>query len=323
MSFFDKLFKKTTKNFTKTSTDISQQTDDNLLEIGDVILLHWLDTSSTDRFPSYFEIDYFINPQLHRNKLIRLGLLEDQKSERSLKKLRVSELKEILNKENFKTSGKKDTLIERIMENIEVFETVIPSSLCATALGKQVLNDKQYLIKAHQDRHITPIEYSDYLSKFPNLNFDEIKSSILNDRMSKNVNLQQFGLVRNDNHAFAEMYRNKKEYYLAMEYYIKVLLLDCSGLSNNYDYIKNPIYLYPMANSFIVTELRNCAENCDLDDYNRAFEVAKKYLKSFKKKIFLNEKDFLFIRNNLLTENLYVIEDYLEKYKKFDSDYYR
>lgn len=72
-----------------------------------------------------------------------------------------------------------------------------------------------------------------------------------------------------------------------------------------------------MTNSYIVTNIRNIAEECDLDDYNSAFDLAKKEIKSLKKKMFLTESDFNFIKNNLLTEDLFVIEEYLKKYSEF------
>ena len=77
-----------------------------------------------------------------------------------------------------------------------------------------------------------------------------------------------------------------------------------------------------MTNTYIVTKLRNCAENCDLDEYNIAFENAKNELKSYHKKIFLTEKDFNFIRDHILIENLDVIEEYLKKYSRYTFDDY-
>ncbi|HEV6974384.1 TPA: SAP domain-containing protein [Streptococcus pneumoniae] len=81
--------------------------NDNSLQIGDIILLYWIENSLHDDFPAYFEYDYHINPQLHRNKLISMGMLEFQKSQKSLFKLKVIELKEILKNESLPTSGKK------------------------------------------------------------------------------------------------------------------------------------------------------------------------------------------------------------------------
>ena len=43
----------------------------------------------------------------------------------------------------------------------------------------------------------------------------------------------------------------------------------------------------------------------------------KKEIKSLKKKMFLTKGDFSFIKSNLLTEDLFVIEEYLKKYSEF------
>lgn len=296
--------------------------NDNSLQMGDIILLYWIENSLHDDFPAYFEYDYHINPQLHRNKLISMGMLEFQKSQKSLFKLKVVELKEILKNESLPTSGKKDKLVQRIMDNFDILEHRIPQALCLTELGEQLLLENQNLIKAHQDQYISAVEYKNYSIKFPEDSYDDIKIKILNDEMAKNVSDQRFGLVRINNLALGDLYQKQKEYKIALKYFIKAMLLDCSGLKNSYEYIPNPIYTEPILNSFIITEIRNISDKCDLDDYSNAFELAKKEIKSLRKKIFLTEKDFDFIKHNLLVEDLDIIETYLKKYSKFTYEYY-
>lgn len=296
--------------------------NDNSLQMGDIILLYWIENSPHDNFPAYFEYDYHINPQLHRNKLINMGMLEFQKSQKSLSKLKVIELKEILKNESLPTSGKKDQLVQRIIDNFDILETRIPQALCLTESGEQVLLENQNLIKAHQDQYISAVEYKDYSIKFPEDSYDDIKIKILNDQMAKNVREQRFGLVRINNLALGDLYQKQKEYKIALKYFIKAMLFDCSGLKNSYEYIPHPIYTEPILNSFIITEIRNISDMCDLDDYSNAFELAKKEIKSLRKKIFLTEKDFDFIKHNLLVEDLDIIETYLNKYSKFTYEYY-
>lgn len=296
--------------------------NDNSLQMGDIILLYWIENSLHDDFPAYFEYDYHINPQLHRNKLINMGMLEFKKSQKSLSKLKVIELKEILKNESLPTSGKKDKLVQRIIDNFDILETRIPQALCLTESGEQVLLENQNLIKAHQDKYISAVEYKDYSIKFPEDSYDDIKIKILNDQMAKNVREQRFGLVRINNLALGDLYQKQKEYKIALKYFIKAMLFDCSGLKNSYEYIPHPIYTEPILNSFIITEIRNISVKCDLDDYSNAFELAKKEIKSLRKKIFLTEKDFDFIKHNLLVEDLDIIETYLKKYSKFTYEYY-
>lgn len=321
MSFLTNLlnsFKKTVKSPVIDNT----KENDNSLQMGDIILLYWIENSPHDNFPAYFEYDYHINPQLHRNKLINMGMLEFQKSQKSLSKLKVIELKEILKNESLPTSGKKDQLVQRIIDNFDILETRIPQALCLTESGEQVLLENQNLIKAHQDQYISAVEYKDYSIKFPEDSYDDIKIKILNDQMAKNVREQRFGLVRINNLALGDLYQKQKEYKIALKYFIKAMLFDCSGLKNSYEYIPHPIYTEPILNSFIITEIRNISDKCDLDDYSNAFELAKKEIKSLRKKIFLTEKDFDFIKHNLLVEDLDIIETYLKKYSKFTYEYY-
>ena len=279
--------------------------------------MYWIDTNNGDFFPSYFEQEYKINPQLHRNKLIRLGLLTFQKSEKSLSKLKVAELKEILKVKSLSVSGKKYDLIQRIMNNFDLLEDSIPSSICTTNTGQQILINYEGLIRAHKDPYISAFEYMEYSENDSYLSYDIIKIKILNDRINNNINSKLFGLVRNECHAFGCFFLDKKDYKLALKYFIETMLFDCSGLSNSYEYIQGPVYIPPMTNSYVVTTIRNIAEECDLDDYNSAFELAKKEIKSLKKKMFLTKGDFSFIKSNLLTEDLFVIEEYLKKYSEF------
>ena len=316
MGFIKKMFDHFKQ--TATATEINKITcEDDTLQIGDIVLLYWIDTNNGDFFPSYFEQEYKINPQLHRNKLIRLGLLTFQKSEKSLSKLKVAELKEILKAKSLPVSGKKYDLIQRIMNNFDLLEDSIPSSICTTNTGQQILINYEGLIRAHKDPYISAIEYMEYSENDPYLSYDIIKIKILNDRINNNINAKLFGLVRNDCHAFGCFFLDKKDYKLALKYFIETMLFDCSGLSNSYEYIKGPIYSPPMTNSYVVTTIRNIAEECDLDDYNSAFELAKKEIESLRKKMFLTEGDFSFIKGNLLTEDLFVIEEYLKKYSEF------
>ncbi len=263
MGFIKKMFDHFKQTATATETNKITREDDTL-QIGDIVLLYWIDTNNGDFFPSYFEQEYKINPQLHRK-------LEDS----------------------------------------------IPSSICTTNTGQQILINYEDLIRAHKDPYISAIEYMEYSENDPYLSYDIIKIKILNDRINNNINSKLFGLVRNDCHAFGCFFLDKKDYKLALKYFIETMLFDCSGLSNSYEYIKGPIYSPPMTNSYVVTTIRNIAEECDLDDYNSAFELAKKEIESLKKKMFLTEGDFSFIKSNLLTEDLFVIEEYLKKYSEF------
>ena len=149
MGFIKKMF----DHFKQTATETNKITrEDDTLQIGDIVLLYWIDTNNGDFFPSYFEQEYKINPQLHRNKLIRLGLLTFQKSEKSLSKLKVAELKEILKAKSLPVSGKKYDLIQRIMNNFDLLEDSIPSSICTTNTGQQILITK--ILLEHTKIHI-------------------------------------------------------------------------------------------------------------------------------------------------------------------------
>lgn len=318
MGFFDFLKPKSAKS---SEPEKIEESDNATLEIGDVILLHWINTSLVEAFPAYFECDYKINPQKHRNMLINLGLLSYQKSHASLQKLKVPQLKDILHKHNLPISGKKDVLIQCIMDNFNDLENDIPQSLCLTEAGQKVIDENHLLIRAHQDQFIDVVKFFRLLHYNPNSTYEQLKEALLREDIATHLREMNFGLVRNAHHGLAEMYDSMEQYPKAMRHYLEVILLDCSGLGNSYSFIKKPIYEDCSINSYQVTKMRNCAEECDLDEYNMAFKKAMEDIKSFKKKMFLSDKDFKFIQENLLTEDLLVIENYLRKFEKFTFEY--
>ncbi|WP_438836248.1 SAP domain-containing protein [Streptococcus pluranimalium] len=318
MGFFDFLKPKSVKS---SDPKQSEKSSEITLEIGDVILLHWINTSLVEAFPAYFEYDYKINPQKHRNMLINLGMLSYQKSHASLQKLKVTQLKEILRKHDLPVSGKKDILIQRIMDNFNALENDIPQSLCLTEAGQKVIDENHLLIRAHQDQFVDVAKFGKLLHYNPNSTYEQLKEALLREDIATHLREMNFGLVRNAHHGLAEMYDGMEQYPKALRHYLEVILLDCSGLGNSYNFIKKPIYEDCSINSYQVTKMRNCAEECDLDEYNMAFKKAMEDIKSFKKKMFLSDKDFKFIQENLLTEDLHVIENYLRKFEKFTFEY--
>lgn len=319
MNFFKNIFN---KKLALTDKKVDNDNRNYHLQIGDIILLYWQDTSTFKDFPSYFEYDYNINPSKHIDILVNKGYLEFQKSERSIAKLKVTELKDILKVENLPINGKKDILIQRIMENFDNLESKISSSLCLTNAGQDLVNKNKGLILAHKDKYISPIEYDEYSKKYAEYSYNDIKKSILKDRIKKSLRQKNYGLVRNDYLAFGEMYFDNKEFDKSLEYYILTMLYDCSGLGNHYNYIPKPVYLPKMLNSYVVTKLRNCEEKCDTNEFSSKFEIARKQIKNTGAKIFLTSKDFTFIKDNILHEDLAVVENYLEKYSKFTFEYY-
>ncbi|MHB9781143.1 SAP domain-containing protein [Streptococcus sp. 10F2] len=339
MNFFSKLIEKLFYNSESTNTfdepaiplyphaDHQEIDEDDSLELGDIVLLYWISTSTSDRLPGYFEYDYKINPQRHRNKLVNMGFLKSQKSHRSLARLKVVNLKAILKKYNLPVSGKKDILIQRIMDNYSITEADIPIGLCLTEDGEEIIKENQWIVDAHRDVDITPYEFQSYRDKLPHgMSFDAIKQAILIDRINKNKERGFYGSVRSDYLALAETYQkqNKLDY---MMYYILVTLLDASGISHNLKFPENdstmPIYDEDgMLNSYVVNDLRNIAEERDHDEYLDCFKRAERLFRSFNEKTFLTNKDIEFIRDNILVKDLRVIEKYLSKYSKYTYDYY-
>ncbi|HFI0405229.1 TPA: SAP domain-containing protein [Streptococcus suis] len=312
MGFFDKI-----KSWLPNNSETSKPTnDDIILQVGDLILLNWFDYSLVDGFPGYFEADYNINPHKHRDILIQKGFLEYQQSPKSLKKLKIVDLKEILKKRDLPISGKKDVLIERIMNNFDILQEYIPNTLCLTELAEKTLEENQIIIKAHNDKHINAFDFCKYLEEIPNASYNEIKSKILNDYILLYYSEQQFMSLANTYNDIAEFYSENNNYEQSVFFYLKSLLMHASGLHNQYSYINKPIYYPPLLNPYKTNELRNQCQQISIDKFNQLFDKAEADIKNFRVNIFLKKKDFQFLKDNLLTEDLNICEQYLKKFDK-------
>ena len=88
----------------------------------DVLILHYIAKRSkaSELNQIFWKNDYFNDNEKSLNKLLDNGYIEMRYDERiSLNKLKVEELKEILVRGELKVTGKKNDLIERIIEECD------------------------------------------------------------------------------------------------------------------------------------------------------------------------------------------------------------
>lgn len=121
---------------------------------GDIILLMWSDKKASQMTPPlYFKYDYGIDAISHRQQLISAGYLKYADSYELVEALSVSQLKEILRKNNLPVSGRKKELINRIKEKApdeSYAENFSETFLVASSQGQQLLQKYENLVWAHK-----------------------------------------------------------------------------------------------------------------------------------------------------------------------------
>ena len=255
MGLFSKLFSSITTNTKETISEtpkINNAFDPDIPPLqgqyAKTIFLWAHDKASaikkSDEYARYFLYECGIrNPSAYHNELINEGYFEKASTRAILSNLKVSELKEILSSHGLPSTGKKETLIERVIENVD--ECVIKklSSVELYVLSKKgeeflTQNNDYVLIHKHKD---WGIDWKDYDSRRkPGYSFYDIVWGILNERVLK----ENHNFGRN---AYLNMYQLLKEEGKrenAIEMLLRVIYIDLSGTlgMNCYKLYKDGIY---------------------------------------------------------------------------------
>lgn len=191
-------------------------------------------------FPRYWEYNYKIkNPQEILTSLENRGFIQQGGLKETLSSLMVNDLKEELSANGLKTSGKKEELVNRLIDSVDchVLETKFPNKpYKLTELGEDELKQNEYVIKIHSDNLCGGIWWMNHLLYFNNpehlgyrdvLWREYVKSSL------KNYRDGNFGLYASD---YLRMYYHlmeEEKYETAFQMLAEVLYFDLSGLRNN------------------------------------------------------------------------------------------
>src|SRR5690606_24651696 len=107
-----------------------------------------------------------------------------------------------LKKKSLKTTGKKEELIKRIMENFssDELKTLFPERTYEpTEIGLQILNENDHIWFFHSQSHVDVSIYEAHKEKTasPHLSKFEIGYKILNSKADSYFKENNFGLYRN------------------------------------------------------------------------------------------------------------------------------
>ncbi|WP_411843033.1 SAP domain-containing protein [Salinicoccus sp. HZC-1] len=125
-------------------------------------------------------------------RLINRGIIyENDDLSVVLRKLKVPELKNLLEHSDIKVSGNKSVLIERIIENryiIDLKNEGLESVYSVKNEFKSFLNQTEFINYFHFNGHISVYEAYDYYLKHPNRTSNEIVIGVLKERIEDNIN---------------------------------------------------------------------------------------------------------------------------------------
>ena len=182
-----------------------------------------------DEYVRYFLYECGIrNPSAYHKELINDGYFEKASTATVLNSLKVSELKELLSSIGQSGTGKKEVLIERVLQNADenLIKTFYPVELYSLSKkGEEFLtqNNDYVLIHKHKD---WGIDWKDYDSRRkPGYSFYDIVWGILNERVLK----ETYNFGRNAYHCMYQLLKEEGKRENAIEMLLRVLYIDLSG----------------------------------------------------------------------------------------------
>lgn len=232
-------------------------------------------------FPQYFKYEYNANSDLLLEKALENNHLTKSEPIYNVERAKVSEIKDVLRNHNLKVSGKKNELVERIKTNLteeEIKNEFLGSYYILTEQGMKLVTNNDHIIYYHKSKNLREISLGKYHELLKDASDDNLKYDVAIQLLDENALIERqkgnWGLYRNSLSSIAKVYEDKNEDQLALDYYIKVCILDLSGLSNGNRYTPQLIFLAPGI-STIVTKLIKKLEFDDGTIKNRYYACFK------------------------------------------------
>ena len=237
-------------------------------------------------YPSYFKYDYKVNdPTKYIHRLVSEGYLKAAPTEMALSKLKVDELKKILVANGQSDKGKKDALIERIVETVDLTSVKLAEIYVPTEKGMEHLEKYQFLFVI-KNYDVSVDEYVAKQAQLKSNRVNDIIWQILGDRFNES-NLQgHWGLARNAVLNKAKLLASEHREIDALFHYIVVLYYDLSGRKEDVTLAPGIIReIYERRDAFTADLVDRCYDRYPLPHQ----KVSKKSFRAILEKIFNDE----------------------------------
>lgn len=257
MGLLSKLFKKS-KQENKINFDIEVTTPFNMpdkvfiaegqppFKLSDeqktVLFLDWCNKTKSpikrnSEYPQWHTYKLKISPSNFHKQLIEKGYLIQCAPDIALNKLKVAELKEILNSNNIEAKGKKADLVSAIISSIDIQSLNLQRYYHPSEKGIELLEKKESkeLLIAFNNRYGISLEEFYYIKEKCHNNSlpNDILWRTLNEKQLLDTKNRNYGWARNVCLNQAYLLEDEKRYLPALEHYIKTVYYDLSGCGNN------------------------------------------------------------------------------------------
>lgn len=230
----------------------------------EILLLNYAHTFYTEgnTFQGFWWYKYGIRDvQSILVSLMERGFLKTGDLRSTLERQTASILKELLKANNLKISGKKDELVQRLLDNIpesELCKNFPQRPYIRTDLGEKEIQDEAYVLYIHrhtiEDLDIWSL--NKMINKKPYYPFRDKIWGYLNERSMKHFEDGNFGLYRNTRFHMSRLLCEEEKYKTALEMLAEVVFIDLSGAGNNYNQMFLEIkaqYYFPYEKSLAKT----------------------------------------------------------------------
>ncbi len=212
-----------------------------------------------NKFESFWWYEYGVKDMtsllesLRERGFLSLGSLSD-----SLQLYKVDDLKSVLKAKGLKVSGKKQELINRLIESVsedELSEYFPRRSYTITEKGKDAIKDDKYVLYAHRHHYEGINIYSlNILLDGQTENYRDCIWEHLKKLGLEYEKQRQYGLYRNVKYQMAEFFLEDSDYKDALPLLIEVVYWDTSGLGNGELNIEiSESFWFPYETSIAVT----------------------------------------------------------------------
>lgn len=197
-----------------------------------------------DEYARYFLYECGItDPSAYHLELIHTGYFECAPLDAILNSLKVADLKQFLSSIGQVTTGKKDALIERIIQNADnsTIKAICPDPLYVLSeMGRNFLSDHNDYVLVHKHKN-WGIGWKEYdAHRRPGCSFYDTVWGIINKRIANDN--QNFG--RNEYLCMYQLLAEEGKRNRAIEMLLRVLYIDLSGVCgmNCYKMYKDGFY---------------------------------------------------------------------------------
>lgn len=222
--------------------ELNRVINDGNLSLEEILMLALTNErdTSNDFFPGYWQYTYNVNPQILFTNLIERGFYTKEKSLFiTLERKTVEELKSILRSHNLKVSGKKQILIERILnelnkEQLNSIELIEVYKINDKA--KEILANNEHILFFHNNpMEISIYEAHDFKNKNPQYSPIEIARHLIGIKSERHIANGDWGLYRNSRFSLAEIETQAQNLEGALVLLFEVCYLGLSGMGNNFN----------------------------------------------------------------------------------------